>query len=481
MIVRDIQTAAAREFDLVVVGGGIYGASLLQEASLQGLSACLCEAGDLGGGTSWNSLRILHGGLRYLQSMNLGRFNQSVTARRQVAKRFPTLVSPLRCLMPLYGQGLKRLPVMRLALVANDLLGARRNDGLDPSVYLPKGEILDAAATHRAFPRVRTQGLKGAACWSDYFMVSSERILIESVKDACRHGAMALNYTRAEAVLSDNGKARGVRVRDVLTGEAHEIAGRVVVNCTGPRIRDLARSNGGDADRLFRPSLAFNLMLDIELPAEHAMAVAAPDAGAPTLFVVPQGRAVLAGTMHLPRPAETTEAVPTGHEVRGFLEMLNRAIPGLQARPEHIRHVFAGLLPATKAGNAELLKREVVKDHAQDGGLRGFYSISGVKFTTANYVARQVLSGIFPRPGADTQPSPVPLSPATPILTNASHFLSLEEATAAEALRSVIAEEAVLYLDDLVLRRTNWGVGGADLGPIRQRVQRLTGLPSGLE
>jgi glycerol-3-phosphate dehydrogenase len=74
MIARDVQTAAAREFDIAIIGGGIHGVSLLRQAALRGLSACLCEAGDFGGGTSWNTLRILHGGLRYLQSMNLGRF-----------------------------------------------------------------------------------------------------------------------------------------------------------------------------------------------------------------------------------------------------------------------------------------------------------------------------------------------------------------------------------------------------------------------
>ena len=85
MIVRDPRRAADEEFDLVVVGGGIYGASLLREAARRGVSACLCEAQDFGGVTSQNSLRILHGGLRYLQTLDLRRFFQSVAARRSAA------------------------------------------------------------------------------------------------------------------------------------------------------------------------------------------------------------------------------------------------------------------------------------------------------------------------------------------------------------------------------------------------------------
>ena len=91
VILRDLPGAAKIEFDLIVVGGGIYGASVLDEAARRGLSACLFDAGDFGCGTSSNSLRILHGGLRYLQTADLRRFFQSVAARRDVARKYSRL------------------------------------------------------------------------------------------------------------------------------------------------------------------------------------------------------------------------------------------------------------------------------------------------------------------------------------------------------------------------------------------------------
>ena len=146
MIVRDLRRAADEEFDVVVIGGGIYGASLLREAALRGVSACLCEALDFGGVTSQNSLRILHGGLRYLQTLDLRRFFQSVASRRSAARRFPRLVRQLPCLMPLYGPGLKRPAVMRAALALNDVLSFRRNAGVPRDLGLDRGETLTAIA-----------------------------------------------------------------------------------------------------------------------------------------------------------------------------------------------------------------------------------------------------------------------------------------------------------------------------------------------
>jgi len=478
MIVRDLEAATRREFDLVVVGGGIYGVSLLQEAARRGLSVCLCEAGDFGGGTSWNSLRIVHGGLRYLQSMHLRRFFQSVAARRRMAQQFPALVRPLDCLMPLYGQGMRRVSLMRMALLANDLLSARRNAGVVESVRLAGGQVLDAVATQRAFPGVRADGLEGAACWTDYCMVSSERIVIELLHDACRNGAIALNYTPVVEIVSEGNVARGVRVRDVVADEIHTIAARSVVNCAGPHLRNLARGRGGDAERLFLPSLAFNVLLDLDLPTSRALAVTAPQHGAPTLFVLPQQGALLAGTMHLPRPAEATDAVATEAELAQFLGQLNAAVPRLHARPENIRRVFAGLLPAVAACSSTLLKREMLMDHGKAGGVERLFSVSGVKFTTAHEVACQALAMMGFAGAGTAEDVQLHVSPWTELLTNAAQFLRADPGVAESAAKRVIEEESVQCQDDLIFRRTSWGATETDLERVRARVAQCSKLPA---
>jgi glycerol-3-phosphate dehydrogenase len=473
MIARDHDRATERVFDLAIVGGGIYGATLLHAAARSGLSACLCEAQDFGGGTSSQSLRIVHGGLRYLQTMDLRRFRQSVRARRGFARVFPSIVRPLDCLMPLYGDGMKRPEIMRLALLANDLLSADRNSGVPESAQLPGGQVLTAAQTQQAFPQVRSEGLRGAARWSDYFMRSSERILIEYVRDACRLGALALNYTRCAEIVGDGKRVHGVRVEDRLTRRMLTIRARAVVNCCGPQVQTLLHGREGEREDLFIPSLAFNLLLDTRLPDLPALAVAAPQAGAQVLFLVPQAHSVLAGTMHLPRPVGTIDAKPSEAEIEDFLAQLRAAIPGFDMRRVHVKRIFAGLLPARAADSAALVKREVLRDHGASGGLRGLYSIAGVKYTTAADVARQILLLMGSR--CDTAERPLPLSSFTPLLIDARQLRDQNASTVRGMLRQVAREESVQTLDDLLLRRTNWATTELDLHRLRHYLEDLMG------
>src|SRR5690606_5721254 len=114
------------------------------------------------------------------------------------ARRFSRLLRPLPCLMPLYGDGLKRNSVMRVAFAMNDLLSAGRNAGVAERMKIPASRVVDGPTAERLCPAVRTSGMRGAAIWTDYFMCSSERLLLELLREACRLGAQAFNYVQAE-------------------------------------------------------------------------------------------------------------------------------------------------------------------------------------------------------------------------------------------------------------------------------------------
>ena len=126
-IERDIAKAKSKNFDAIIIGGGFYGVMIAYEASCRGLKTLLLEKGDFGSATSFNSLRIVHGGLRYLQSLDLHRFKESVGERKWFMKNFPNLTKPISCLMPLYNKGLQRNSIMWAALNLNDLLSTNRN------------------------------------------------------------------------------------------------------------------------------------------------------------------------------------------------------------------------------------------------------------------------------------------------------------------------------------------------------------------
>src|SRR3546814_941276 len=117
-----------------------------------GRRALLVERGDFGGGTTWNSFRILHGGLRYLQRLDLRRFRESVGERRWFLRHFPDLVEPLPCLLPLYNAGLRRPAIFRLAFLVDALLSRRRNHGIRSDRSLPSARLVDPAEVIRLFP-----------------------------------------------------------------------------------------------------------------------------------------------------------------------------------------------------------------------------------------------------------------------------------------------------------------------------------------
>ncbi|MGD2069069.1 MAG: FAD-dependent oxidoreductase, partial [Gemmatimonadota bacterium] len=190
VIVRDPAEAAASAHDLIVVGGGVYGTMLTLEAARRGLRPLLVERSDFGSQTTENSLRIVHGGLRYLQTMDLRRFRESVRERAWLLETFPGHVRPLECFMPLYGEGLRRRWVFAVALALNEglaRLGGGRNE-------LPPGRTLGPEEAGRVLGIVPGGGLTGAAVWYDAVMEDSERVVIEALHAACDHGARALNY-----------------------------------------------------------------------------------------------------------------------------------------------------------------------------------------------------------------------------------------------------------------------------------------------
>ncbi len=241
MIERNPQAATEVSHDLLVVGGGIYGAMLVLDAAGRGLKSLLVERGDFGEATSWNSLRIVHGGFRYLQTLDLHRFRESVEERRWFLRTFPDLVEPLACLMPLYGKGARRPAVLRLALRANDFLSRRRNEGVQADRALPRGRVLNRDQTISLFPAVDRAGLRGGALWYDAAVPNSQRLLIEILHWACVREATCLNYVEAKELLVDGVEVTGLQCLDHISGETVSYRAPVVVNCAGPWCRQLCQ------------------------------------------------------------------------------------------------------------------------------------------------------------------------------------------------------------------------------------------------
>jgi glycerol-3-phosphate dehydrogenase len=455
-ILRQPDQASRDRHDLIIIGGGIYGVMFALEASLHGLHALLLEKNDFGGATSFNSLRIIHGGLRYLQRLDLHRFHESVQERRWFLQCFPDFVEPLPCLMPLYGIGLQRPSILRAALGINDVLSRRRNRYMHPDKYLPGGRIVSAIETKDLFPAVNTSGLLGGAIWYDACMPNSQRLLMDVLRWSCAQGTTALNYVEAKELIRVSDRVSGIIALDRETNERYEYRARIVVNATGPRARKMAMRLGASEPRSLENSLAWNVLFDREAPSQHALAVTPRRRGAQTYFLCPWKGKLLVGTGHIPPSDRNDNLLPTDGDTNTFLADINDAVPALQLGLDDVVYVFSGLLPAKRGVKHFLAVRETIIDHGKHGGPSGLFTVSGVKFTAARLVAEKTLRLVFDRYGGSDLPLRTPWSPPTGSrgIYDIDWFPHQSETRWQKDLQSLIAEESVVHLDDLILRRT---------------------------
>lgn len=460
-IYRQPAVAASESYDLIIIGGGIYGVMLSLEAARRGLRALLLERDDFGGATSFNHLRILHGGFRYLQTMDLRRFRDSVAERKWFLKTFPGIVKPLPCIMPLYGNGLHRPFVLRIALWINDILSYKRNNGVCPNMRLRHGRVIDANQTRKIFPLIDTKGLQGAAVWYDACMPDSQRLLMEILRWSCEYGTTALNYVEACQLLKSKVGVAGVMAMDRESGESLEYKASVVVNAAGPWCRRLAACFHRDEPALFKSSIAWNVILERDALSDHAVAVSPKKPGGRIYFLLPWKRKLLAGTGHASWFGREEGPMPSTEMIQEFLHDLNLAVPSLEVSQKDILHIFAGLLPATQFGSVALTGREVILNHANHGGPQGLYSISGVKFTTSRLVAEKTLKRIFPekkvtKDAVDENHSPLQDEAVRHRIFSFDWYPFPTDGKWKEALQSLIQEESVQHLDDLIFRRTTF-------------------------
>ncbi|MGB7934110.1 MAG: FAD-dependent oxidoreductase [Gammaproteobacteria bacterium] len=456
-LIRNPELASKRDFDLIVVGGGVHGAMLALEATRIGLSPLLLEKGDFGGATSFNSLRLIHGGFRYLQSLDYSRLRRSAAERRWFLKSFPHLVKPLPCMVPIYGKGLRRSSTLSIALRIYDYLTGDRNLGLQPGNTIPSGRMVSADEAVRIFPMVDRRGLQGGAIWYDGYVEDTQRLIIEVLRMACSNGATALNYTEVKQLVSDAGKVEGVSAYDQLADTTYTFRSDVVINAAGPWSRELARRMDRDETSLFRSMLAWNILFDREPVSDHGVAVMSRRSGSHTFFLVSWKNRLLAGTGQVPWSVESRRAAPTQEQIVDFIEDVNQAIPGLNLKSSDILYILSGLQSATKEGGKDFATKDIIFNHSSKGGVKGLFSVSGVKLTTSRYTAEKTLREIFPhnmptnhsQDGFYTATSSMP-----PETWNYRCTWKSGDDTWLDGLRALIKDESVIHLDDLVFRRT---------------------------
>lgn len=391
-MVRDLDQLTARTFDLVVVGGGIYGLTIAADAAQRGLSVALIERADFGSGSSFNHLRTIHGGLRYLQTLDIGRARESIRERRTLARIAPHAVRPVLFALPLYRSALRGKLAMRAGFLVDQLLAADRNRGVPPSLRIPRGRVVSRGTAIDRFPGLRRKGLTGAAIWYDYLTPESDRLTFSWATKAAELGAAVANYVEAFGLLRDGRRVTGVRVADTRTGRELEVGGRLVVDATGAAMGQLL---GGAGIETRMPLVkAMNLVTRRDAGDE---ALGGRSASGRNLFLVPWRNRAIFGTWESTRPCVSDDARPTEGEIESFVAELNQAFPTLELRMDDITLVHHGTVPAKVApnGRVALEGHEQVQDPASEGGLDGILGVAGAKYTTARAVAERIVDRVL--------------------------------------------------------------------------------------
>lgn len=438
---RDLERLTSREHDLIVVGGGIYGAAAAWDAAQRGLQVALVEAADFGAGVSSNSLKTIHGGLRYLQRLDLVRMRESIRERRALLRIAPRLVRPLPFLVPTYGHGAKGRVALRVAMLANDAVAWDRNRGLPEPQRIPPGRMLSPREVLALVPGLEARGLSGGAVFCDAQALSSERLLLGFLHAAVAHGAALANHLEAVSLLRAGGRAAGVRARDHEAGADLEVRGRVVLNAAGPGMLRLLEAAGIRRPRV--PLLrAFNLVLSRPVVQSHAVGGLGRDR---YLFLVPWNGVAIVGTAYEDPSRDLADAA------RAFLAEAQAAYPQAELTPRDVALVHRGLVPGT-GGARGLATRPLLIDHEAEDGVAGLVSVLGVKYTTARGVAERAVDLVFRRLGR----TPPPCRTAVTELEQAR----LLEGSLARRTLEAVRDEMALHLADAVLRRLDLATAG---------------------
>lgn len=437
---RDLGALTACEHDVLVVGGGVSGAAIAWDAALRGLQVALVEADDFASGTSWNSLKTIHGGLRHLQRADVRSVRAAARERSAFLRIAPRLVHPLDFVVPTTGRAFRGAQAMRVALLASDLLTRRRNRGLDAAHHIPRGRLLSREETVALVPGLSTSAVTGGALWTDAQVASSERLVLAFLHSAAAEGAGVANYVEASALIRDaDGRVTGAHCRDRLRGSSFDVRARVTINAAGPGIDSILAGVG-----LRRPAIpllrAWNLVLRRQLVPDVALG---GRAGGRFLFLVPWRGRTIAGTGY-------EEAGAPAGGVRSFLHEAAAAFPWAGIGEDDVALVHEGFVPGRRDAGG-LWARHRVLDHTRDGA-PGLVSALGVKYTGARALAEEAVDAALRSLGRGRIPSRTD----TVVLHRAAPCMG----SLADAARAAVREEMAVHLTDAVLRRLDLGTAG---------------------
>ena len=373
-------------FDLLVIGGGITGASIFRDAAHRGMRVALVEAKDFAAGASGRSSKFIHGGLRYLKTFDFRLVWEACHERNLHLRLNSRLVRSLPFLIPLYRKKGESRALLRLGMWVYEAMSGFKNHRFHQ--FLSPDETLSIA------PGLPTEGLTGGCLYYDA-TARDNRWTVETVKDGVRNGGLAVNHTPVTAILKENGKAVGAACRDEIGGGTYQIRARAVVNATGgfvDRIRALDRPGVPDLVGLSKGThLVFS---EKDIPLTVTTAFPSPIDNRP-LFLARQNGCFLLGTSDGWEDTAPDAPAPGKGDVDYLLSSLRQFMPGADLGREKVRYVYSGFRPLLLGDGERTDSTSASREDGIEMAPSGLISVVGGKLTTARLMAKRVLKRVI--------------------------------------------------------------------------------------
>ncbi len=397
---RSVSALADGAFDLLVIGGGIYGAWTAYDAASRGLKVAIVEKSDWGAGTSSASSKLIHGGLRYLENYEFGLVRHALRERRTLYRIAPHLVRPLNFVLPMW-KGPRASPFLVSAgLFLYDML-ALGSRPVQPHRHFNRRRLL------ADYPFVDPQRLLGGFRYGDC-QEDDARMTLAVIAAAQRAGAVCANRVQACTLIEEQGRVCGAEVEDLAGGQRFAIRAKVVANAAGPWAPGLL----GEAAPKVKLVKGTHLILPAIAGVNEAFLLTADDGR--VFFVIPWYGRTLVGTTESSVGAPA-EALPTDEETRYLIAGVRKGLPGLNWTEKDVIASFAGvrMLQAEDAGSLSKITREFAVLNPKPQLLMH----AGGKYTTSRHDSIEIVDQVYAllgrkAPPPVTQSQPLPGAPA---------------------------------------------------------------------
>ena len=458
---RDISALSDQYFDILVIGGGIFGAGVARDAALRGLRVGLIEKSDFASGTSSRSSKLIHGGFRYLQQRDFKLVFEACRERRILQRIAPHHVRPLPFLFPIYKGGSLSLAKLRLGMTLYDWLALYRN--------IAPHRTLSAKRALEKEPSLSRHGLRGAVMFYDC-QEDDARFCVDHILHAAELGAVCLNYCALTGFVTREDRIVAARVRDEVGSCTSEVTARMFINAAGPwvdQVRALTPFDG-DATRL-SPTKGVHLVLP-RLTQDHAIAFQARSDGR-VLFVIPWGDYSLVGTTDTEFHGNPDRARAERADVEYLLAEVRTLFPDTPLSEAEVVTTFTGVRSLLASGVASPSARS--REHRIVRQGRNLLSIVGGKYTTYRAIAQQTVDAAINILNVTAQPcrtAEVPLPNRRPAPTGEK--ISDSPAVCVGDIAHACEQEMAVTLSDVMRRRTQLALSRAGGPEIALQVAR---------